>query len=236
MTYMHHRRPPGPDDRGTFPITVTKAQAAAGTILDRGRMRLMGWSFTSVGVDTIENEGSVASPGAGATIVSITNPTAADLQVTWLVSLAGTPSVTDLNNFRLMNGATPVLTSDNRGNSGDYPQPGVVITVPAGGTVSVIAIVAGTAGSTYTAVISAAVLAGGAIGQVLDAAQVIGATSTGADQLDTQWLGDEGVYVGTSVAVLVTTGALTGCIYVRKEPPEHEEDEPSPASSSSPKP
>jgi hypothetical protein len=236
MTFGHYKRPPGPHDRGTYAVTVSQAQAAAGTILDRGRMRLKGWSFASTAVDTIQNSGSVTTPGAGATIVSITNPTASDLQVVWQVQLTGTPSGTDRNNFQLLNGAAVVLASINGGSSGIFTQPNVVITVPAGGTVSIQAIGAATVGAVYSAQIVASVLAGGSIGQILDAGQVVGVTSTGADQLDTEWLGDEGVYVGTSIAVKATVGALSGCVYIEKTPPEFEESEPSPPSSSSPRP
>lgn len=232
MTYGHRRGRPGPYDRGTYPLAVSKAQAAAGTVLHAGRMRLMGWSLVSAAVDTLQNQGAVVAPAAGATIVTIINPSANDLLVTWTVGLIGPAAAADEDNFQLVNGVTAILTSDNLPAAGEYSQPGVVITVPAGGAVSVKAIGAGTAGVTYTAQLTLGVLAGGAIGQLLDAAQVVGVTSTGEDQLDTQWFGDEGVYVGTSIAVLATTGALSGVVYVCDEPAGLEEDEPSQPSSS----
>lgn len=201
--------------RGVYAITLTQPQATAGTVLANGPKRLLGWSILSGAFSTTENAGQVTSPAAGATIVSLAGLPAGDYSITWQVELSGTLAAADANNFQLLNGASVLLASDNLAVAGVYPQPGVVVTVPAGGTVSIQAIALGTVGAVYRAQLVVALLAGGAIGNVLDGAQVVGVISTGQDGVDVQWMGDDGIYVGTSIAVQAAIGKLSGCIYVR---------------------
>lgn len=203
-----------PGQRGAYPVTVSQAQAAAGTQIVSGAKRLYGWSIVSGAAATSESANQVTSPAAGATVVQLTGLAAGDYQVTWTVELSGTLGAPEANNFQLMNGVTAVLASDNQAVAGIYPQPGVVITVPANGTVSVQAIALGTVGAVYRAQLVLSLLAGGAIGNVLDGGQVVGVISTGQDQVDVQWMGDSGIYIGTAVAIQATVGKLSGCIYV----------------------
>lgn len=215
MTTPQPERRPWPPDRGSYAITVTQAQAAAGAVLANGPKRLMGWSIVSGAAATTEVQGRVVAPGAGAAIATTGALTAGDYLVTWSVELDGAAAAAELNNFQLLNGAAVVLKSDNPAAAGTYPQPGVVVTVAAGGTISVQAVGAGSVGIGYSAQITVALLAGGGIGQVLDGAQIVGVISTGQDQTDVQWMGEDGVYVGTSVAVQASAGKLSGCLYVR---------------------
>lgn len=214
MTTPQPGRWPGHRGRGPYAVTVTQAQATAGTILANGPKRLMGWSIVSGAASTTEVQGRVVAPAAGATIVTTGALAAGDYLVTWSVELDGPAAAGELNNFQLMNGAAAVLKSDNPAAAGSYPQPGVVITVAAGGAVSVQAVAIGTAAVGYSAQITVALLAGGGIGQVLDGGQAVGVISTGQDQTDVQWMGPQGVYIGTSVAVLASAGKLSGCLYV----------------------
>jgi len=163
---------------------------------------------------TTEGQGRVVAPAAGAVIAQVTGLAAGDYLVTWSVELDGAAAAAELNNFNLNNGASAVLQSDNPAAAGTYPQPSVILTVAAGGTVSVKAVGAGTAAIGYSAQVEVSLLAGGAIGNVLDGGQIVGVVSTGQDQTDVQWMGPQGVYVGTSIAVLATTGKLSGCLYV----------------------
>jgi len=222
VTEQQPEQRPRPTDRDAYAVTVSQAQAAAGTILANGPKRLMGWSLVSGAAATTEAQGRVVAPAAGAVIAQVTGLVAGDYLVTWSVELDGAAAAADLNNFNLNNGASAVLVSDNPAAAGTYPQPGVVITVAAAGTVSVKAVGAGTAGVGYSAQVEVSLLAGGAIGSVLDGAQVVGVASTGQDQTDVQWMGPGGVYIGTSVAVQATAGKLSGCIYVRDCDPAYE--------------
>jgi hypothetical protein len=208
---QRHRRP----GRGSYAVSVSQAQSVAGTILANGPKRLMGWSLVSGAAVTAEAQGRVVAPAAGATIASIAGLVAGDYLVTWSVELDGAAAAAELNNFQLFNGAAAVLQSDNPAAAGTYPQPGVVVTAPAAGSILVKAVGAGTAAIGYSAQITAALLAGGAIGNILDGGQVVGVASTGQDQTDVQWMGETGVYIGTSVAVQATAGKLSGCLYVR---------------------
>lgn len=236
MTYGHRRRRPGPYDRGTYPITVSQAQAAAGTVLHSARMRLMGWSLASTGSDSLSNYNTAVAPAAGAHIAQLLAVPPGDYIAAWSCELTGPAAAADEDNFSLTGGSLAGLHSLNQPAAGIYEQLPVVITLAAAGTVKVIAVGAGTVGVTYAAQLTLTPLAAGAIGQLLDAGQLLGITSTGADQLDTEWFGDEGVYVGTSIAVLATSGNLSGVVYVCDEPADHEEDEPSQRSSASPRP
>lgn len=206
---------PAPGSRGVYPLTVTQAQASAGSELASGPKRLLGWSILSGAFSTQENAGQVTSPAAGATIVSVTGLPAGDYSVSWTVELAGTLGAADANNFQLLNGASVIFASDNQAVAGIYSQPGVVITAPANGTVSIQAIALATVGAVYRAQLVLSLLAGGAIGNVLDGAQVVGVISTGQDGVDVQWMGDDGIYIGTQVAIQATIGKLSGCVYVR---------------------
>lgn len=105
--------------------------------------------------------GSATSPAAGATIATVTLPQGT-YTVSWSVMLTGTVAAADLDNFGLYVGANLVATSLNGINAGtSYPQPAVVIEVPAGGAaLAVKAIGAGTASSVYSATIDAPQTAG----------------------------------------------------------------------------
>lgn len=105
---------------------------------------------------SVNANGGVASPGAGAVITSAALP-AGTYTVSWTVSLGGTLGGGDSNNFALKLGAATVQTSSNPAAAGSYPQVPVVIVVPAGGaTLSINAVAAGTAGSFYAGQFSAA--------------------------------------------------------------------------------
>jgi hypothetical protein len=206
---------PALGSRGIYAISVSQAQASANTALASGPKRLLGWSIISGAASSTETVGQVTSPAAGATIATLTNLPAGDYSVTWTVELAGTLAAADANNFQLLNGVTVVLASDNQAVAGVYNQPGVVVTVPANGSISIQAIALGTVGAVYRAQLVVSLLAGGAIGNVLDGSQIVGVISTGADQVDVQWMGDHGIYLGTQVSIQATVGKLSGCIYVR---------------------
>lgn len=215
MTVQQPERRPRHRERGAYAIAVSQAQAAAGTILANGPKRLLGWSLVSGASITSEAQGRVVAPAAGATIASVAGLAAGDYLVAWSVQLDGPAAAADLDNFNLNNGASAVLVSDNPGAAGDYPQPGIVVTVPAAGSISVKAIGAGTVGVGYAAQLTVSLLAGGAIATVLDGGLPLGVVSTGQDQVDVQWMGEAGIEVATSVAVLASAGKVSGCIYVR---------------------
>lgn len=104
-------------------------------------------------------EGSVTSPGASAPIASIAIGGIANGEylINWAVSLDGTVSATDVNNFRLQQnpGGVTLENSTNDGVVGRYPQNqfGPVSLTTANG-LRVVSIAAGTVGAVYSAQIN----------------------------------------------------------------------------------
>ena len=113
-----------------------------------------------------QTSGSVTSPGAGATIASISAATLVPgvYNVQWAVELdGGAPAAADIDNFRIQGpGQFGQLTSINDGAIGRYPQTsfqGTIFQNP-GSPVKVIAVAAGTVGVTYSAQFSLTPVAG----------------------------------------------------------------------------
>lgn len=118
-----------------------------------------------VGTPTLTASGSVTSPGAGATIASISSvallaaaPAGTLWIVQWTVGLDGTLAAADRNNFQLTSPlGTQIERSVNPIVAGTYPQPTVDMITGNGGTagINVQAIGGGTVGAVYSADITA---------------------------------------------------------------------------------
>jgi hypothetical protein len=203
--------------RRARPVTVTTANAVAGSVVAPGPCRLCGYSLAAGTAEASgTTQGSVVAPAAGATIASINLPTGVYV-VKWTVQLTGAAAAADADNFQLTATTPAATTSVNNGAAGIYQQADVtVVNGPAATTIAVKAIGAGTAGVTYTASIDA-VPADSATGQILDQSQVLANVAVGPGLNPTQWLGDEGVEVTAGVAVLNGTGQLSGVVYVKYE-------------------
>jgi hypothetical protein len=107
----------------------------------------------------VSAEGSVTSPGASAVVVSIAigSIPAGEYLINWTVSLDGTVSATDVNNFRLQQnpGGITLLNSTNDGVVGRYPQNQfgpIALNLTNG--IRIVSIAAGTAGAVYSAQLS----------------------------------------------------------------------------------
>lgn len=125
------------------------------------------WFVTRVSVDGLvasggapaSGQGQATSPGSGATIASIAaaSITPGTYMINWTVGLAGTPSATDTDNFRLRLGSTALATSSNPGAGGQWAQPPFgPILLNGASSVNIITVAAGTAGAVYDAGISLA--------------------------------------------------------------------------------
>jgi hypothetical protein len=135
--------------------------------------------------------------------------------VTWDVQLGGTPAAADANNFELLVGATVIQASVNQGAVGDYPQGTVEVQVPAGASILIKAIGAGTAGAVYTASLQATPPVTGTFqAQWLDNQDSIGESSGAIGESDTQYFGDPGVYLNGTLKLHVVAGTVTGTVYV----------------------
>ena len=131
----------------TMDATGLRVLAPVGFQLDRHDRRilsLIGSSFGNPAVST----GSVAAPGAAATITSLSLPAGTYL-INWTVSPGA--GAAHANNFQLLNGATQIAVSINATTNISYPQTAILVTVPAGGGTISIASILADAGTTYSA-------------------------------------------------------------------------------------
>jgi hypothetical protein len=93
--------------------------------------RIQVWHRPAQGSGLPYSAGSVTSPAAFANILFL-NVTPGTYTVSWTVTLAGTLSAADVNNFGLYNGTTFVAGSINPASPGTYPQAPVTFTVTGG--------------------------------------------------------------------------------------------------------
>lgn len=182
-----------------------------------GPAKLFGWSLRDATGDlTAENEGALLSPGAGATIVTITGLQAGTYQVEWTVGLLGAAAAADANNFKLVTNAGLLINSLNPGAAGDYVQPNVQAVVGAGGSVSVQAIAAGTVGVTYLAqLVLTPVLFGNTVVELQDGNQPLGEVALGQGESDTTWFDEPGLTIMNEIKLHVVSGVVTGAVFAR---------------------
>lgn len=176
---------------------------------------LHGWSLREASGDTPSQvTGQVVSPGAGATIAQLTGLAAGQYNVTWQVELTGAAAAGDANNFQLKSSSGQTFNSVNAGAAGQYAQIQAELTVGANGTISVVAIAAGTAGVTYGAQIAVEPLAiADAVVELQDGNNPLGEISLGANQSQTQWFGDNGVVIANRINLHVVSGVVTGAVF-----------------------
>lgn len=106
--------------------------------------------------------GSVTSPAALGTVVSLGTVPAGEYVINWTVGLGGTLGAADRNNFALVVGGNTIATSVNEPVAGEYPQPAETVDIPAGGTTILIqAIALGTVGAIYSATVTVSQITAG---------------------------------------------------------------------------
>jgi hypothetical protein len=195
-------------------VSIANATSAAITPVISSKVRLCGWSlnFTAGTFGAVESSVNVAAAAAG-TLTLNGYGAVSSVTVTPAAAWPAGNNVVTLSN--VTGGPITVEIEGGTENAAvlTFPNP-----APAAGTpqVTVPAIVGGPA---YT--IDATGLSGNpgaqaptAVGQFLDGGQVLGVTAGVVGLTDTQWLGDEGIYVGTSIALQMFFGSCFGVIYV----------------------
>jgi hypothetical protein len=182
-----------------------------------GDCRLVGWSLRDTSTPApAQTEGLVVAPGAGAAIVTLAGLRAGTYDVVWSVGLQGAAAAGDANNFQLKNGAAVVEGSINAGAAGLYPQTAARITVAANGTVTIIAIGAGTAGVSYLAEIELVPsLVGATVVEIQDTGNILGEVSLPPGGSETDVLDHFGVLCQGRINVHVISGQVTGVVYAR---------------------
>lgn len=207
---------------GTYAVTVPSTAAGTSATITSQACRLKGWSLTATGAAATEADGTQAAPPANTIIANSATLPAGDYLVAWTVELEGTVAQgTDNDNFQLRANAATQAVSVNPAVAGTYPQQSQVIRLTASGTIAIRNTLAGTAGSTYRAQI---VITPSAPAQALiqDNQQIVGTMGAQFGFSDTEFLDEEGIYVGTSIVVNVIQGTVSGCIYVKDWIPEEE--------------
>jgi hypothetical protein len=161
--------------------------------------------------------GSALAPAALTALLNVTVPASGQFTVGWTVTLSGTVSSADANNFvLLLNSSTVLAFSVNAGAGGTYPQAPVTHVFNAGDVVTIANVANATAGSTYAAVITGSsgplTLTAGpqGLGTVWYPAQVTLSTTTGS--LDTStalvYLGSQGVPITLVGTVFTGNGTV----------------------------
>lgn len=181
-----------------------------------GPCLLYGWSLREASGDaTQENEGSVTSPGALATITTVSGIPAGNYLIEWTVELAGTLAAGDANNFELKDSVGNVLQSVNPPVAGQYAQQSVPVTLPAGASVTIEALAAGTVGAIYSAqlVVTPASITDAQV-EISDGNQALGESGMPVGGSDTQYFGFPGVTVRNTVSLHVVAGTVTGVVYL----------------------
>jgi hypothetical protein len=210
---MNYR--PGYQGSGQQPIVPVRiqnyTQKATGVPLTGGQNQAVIPGLAGV-------TGSATSPAGFSEITgSITVPSTGIYTVNWTVTLAGTTSSADVNNFALVrNDAVVIAVSVNGSTPGSYPQ-SATVSLTAGDT---LLVGTNTNNATSGAVYSAAILAQGGtltltagpqgLGTIWYPAQVTLSTTTGA--LDTStalvYLGSQGVPIALVGTVFTGNGTV----------------------------
>ena len=176
--------------------------------------RLAGWSLLALFGNSDGIEASIQGVAAATATLTMTNFAAvSSVTVTPAAAWPAGANVVTVNNVQggpiiaQIEGGTenPVLITFNP-PSGVTGTPTAVVPAMAGGpayTIDATGIGPGSAGPLDTASAS-----------IMDGGQVIGMVGIVQGESDTHMLGDDGIYVGTSIALSVTAGELAGVIYV----------------------
>lgn len=213
------------DFRGLRAINIPATTGPTTLPITTAKVRLCGWSLSGSDATGLEATGQQTSPGAATTIVTLPATPAGEYTVEWTVELQGAAAAADQNNFRLFVGSTVIATSENTGAAGRYQQNNEQIQVPAGGaSVRIQNIGAGTVGIVYVATItllSAATAEGNFAGSGL----TLGVFSAAPSATDKIFISEEGIYVPNDLSMVINTGTVSGCVYVRMQE-KYSDDEP----------
>lgn len=197
------------------PVPVTSVDV----LVINGPVRLCGWSLReSSGDAPTQVEGSVVSPGAGATIAQLAGLPAGEYTVAWSVQLIGAAAAADEDNFQIAPSSGAAIAALNAGAAGQYPQPDVTVDLGANGSITVTAIGAGTVGVTYDAQITITpTLAPSAVVEFRDGDNPLGESSMTARGVDTRMFGRDGIHVRNQINLHVVQGVVTGSVYVNTD-------------------
>lgn len=196
-------------------VTVPATLAGSKVTVINSSCRLCGWSLSALTGTDVATSSSVAVAAAAAGTLTLTGY--AEVSGFTIEPAAAWPA--GVNQVTITNVAGGTQTYDLPGGTA---QPLVVAfnpPLPTTGTpvISVPAIVGGPAFTIDATGATALTGANGpfAAATLLDSGQPVGQSAAPGGESDTQWLYDDGVYISTNVIVSVTSGQVSGVIYVR---------------------
>lgn len=199
---------------GVRAVTVPVVVAGSAPAIITSAHRLCGWSLADAGNPPVAEALETAVAAAAAGTLTLTGfLTVSLVRVTPAAAWpAGANTVTLTN---VTGGTQTVEIEGGTANAAEFSYPIPLLTT-ATPVVSVPAIVGGPA---YTisaegTIAGAAPQSGNAVANLVDGGQILGVSAPLTGVADNVWLADRGVYVGTSTAIKVISGALSGCIYV----------------------
>lgn len=195
-------------------VTVPLTTSPNNVLVLGSPCRLCGWSLSDVGGSTVGIEASTAVVAAAAGTLTLTG-------------FAGVSSVLVSPAAAWPAGVNQVTVTNLSGGT-------QVADIPGGTTQSVLMTFNPISGVSGTPVVSVPAIVGGpaytiaasgesqlaastgprSAGTFFDGGQPIGFTAAATGLTDTQWLTDEGVYVGTGISLTVTSGQIQGVVYV----------------------
>lgn len=220
-------------------IVVPVPSTSAGIVILKGDALLMGWSFKETtgsasasaelfdGADATGSFcaalelGSTSSANSGQTPVSSTNTQAGAVATATMPAVAGQFNI--IQSLRITGlGATAatVVTATLAGVQGGsitYP-----VTVPAGVTVAITPVTdqfggVGLQGSAVNTAITLTLPSFGAgnTNEVASIAGFVGAVGTPVRRAETEWFGDNGIYIRSGLFLNVITGTVKGAVWIR---------------------
>lgn len=200
--------------RGIYPVTVPVTNAGAAPSIIGSSVRLCGWSLGDSGFPPVNESLDTAVAAAAAGSLTLTGfLTVSEILVE---PAAAWPAGVNQVSITNVTGGTQVF--DIEGGTANpvavtFPNPLATTGTP---VMSVPAIVGGPA---YTIQASGTISGGSpqagiAVAQLLDGGQPLGNSAPLNGVTDTQWLSDDGIYVGTGIVVKVISGSVSGCLYV----------------------
>lgn len=207
--------------RGIWAVKVPATISGQPAVLMSASCRLCGWSILDGGSQPNVTQFSTSVAAAAAGTLTLTGALTV-YQVTVTPAAAWPAGVNQVTVSNLQGGTQ---TQDIEGGTTNAVVftfgPGIpttadpVVSVPAivGGPAYTIDAVASVAAALFPEIV--------ALGQFRDGNDIIGLTAPVTGRTDTQWLSDEGIYVGNSLRFTAASGLLSGVVYVRDA---HEKD------------
>lgn len=197
------------------PITVPLTVTGVPKVITSQSCRLCGWSLTAAGGLDVATSASTTVAAAAAGTLTLTG--FAEVATVVVTPAGAWPAgVNQITITNVTGGTQTVDIPAGTANSVGFtfvPAVGVTGTP----VVSVPAIVGGPAYSIEATGTTA--LTGGtgpfAAAQLLDSGQPLGQPAALAGLSDTQWLSDDGVYVSTNITLSVSSGQMSGVVFIR---------------------